>query len=273
MKYLTYILNNSPRASFRLAGKKLFPDLFYEQFDELRRLPRYNEAETKLFGKTFALADAPSFFSMYDEIIKKEAYTFKTNAKNPYIIDCGANIGLSVIFFKRLYPNAEIIAFEPDEKIANILQKNMNSFACSNVKIVRKALSDKEDVEIDFFSEGADGGRISVSGDMSNRKVSTTRLLPYLNKEVDMLKIDIEGAETSVIEDCAEKLKNVKNLFVEYHSMVSERQTLDRLLSILHKTGFRYYIHSIGALPRRPFIEKRNYAGMDMQLNIYACRF
>jgi FkbM family methyltransferase len=42
---------------------------------------------------------------------------------SPYIIDAGANIGLSIIYFKKKYPNSKIVAFEPDKLIFNILKK------------------------------------------------------------------------------------------------------------------------------------------------------
>ena len=65
-----------------------------------------------------------------------------------------------------------------------------------------------------------------------------------MNKHVDFLKLDIEGAETTVIKDCADYLGNVDNIFVEYHSFLSEKQTLDELLNILKKTNFRVQIQT-----------------------------
>lgn len=263
---------DAPKKFSILLAKKILQRISDGPFYKLRKFPRYTSGETKLFGRPFIIADAPSFFFMYNEIFHKKIYAFKTDAKKPYILDCGANIGLSVIFFKRLYPKAEIIAFEPDQRIGDILQKNLSSFEYADVKIIRKALWNKE-TELSFFSEGADGSRIAATGDTPNQKVQTIRLLPYLNREVDFLKIDIEGAETNVLEDCGEKLMNVKNLFVEYHSFTMEPQTLNRLLEVLNKNGFRYYIHHIGILSAQPFINTETYAEMDMQLNIYACRF
>jgi hypothetical protein len=48
------------------------------------------------------------------EIFVNAEYEFRADHDQPCIIDCGANIGLSVLFFKALYPHATVIAFEPD---------------------------------------------------------------------------------------------------------------------------------------------------------------
>ena len=271
--YFNIILNSAPKQTFLLCAKKLFPRYFQEPFDNLKKIPRYTAAKIMLLGKNLEIADAPSFFSMYNEIFKKEAYKFKTETKKPYIVDCGANIGLSIIYFKKLYPKAEIIGFEPDKRIFDMLKNNVKSFGFSNVQIIQKSLWNKEG-ETAFFSEGADAGRVADKIETANTTaVMTTSLRGYLGRLVDFLKIDIEGAETAVMEDCADLLINVKNLFVEYHSFGDKEQKLDTLLGILKKAGFRYYIYNFGVLSHHPFEEKKTYLGMDMQLNIYACRF
>src|SRR5688500_10055596 len=48
------------------------------------------------------------------EIFVREIYRFETDIRNPVIIDCGSNIGLSVLYFHKSYPGARILAFEPD---------------------------------------------------------------------------------------------------------------------------------------------------------------
>ena len=267
------MLNNAPKQTYLLCAKKLFPKYFQEPFDNLKKIPRYTAAKTVLLNKNIEIADAPSFFSMYSEIFEKEVYKFKTETEKPYIIDCGANIGLSIIYFKKLHPEAEIIGFEPDKRIFDMLKNNIKSFDLNNVQLIQKALWNKAG-ETTFSSEGADAGRLAdKSGTTNTATTATTSLRNYLGRPVDFLKIDIEGAETVVMEDCADLLINVQNLFVEYHSFGDKEQKLDILLSILKKAGFRYYIYNFGALTHHPFEEKKTYLGMDMQLNIYACRF
>ena len=144
-------------------------------------------------------------------------------------------------------------------------------YALSNVTLINKAVWSSETV-LEFMVEGADGGRVThVELEKEKYKVPTIRLCEYLNKPVDFLKLDIEGAETEVIKDCQNLLCNVNNLFVEYHSFVDEEQTLYILLNILHEAGFRVHIHPPVTSPQ-PFYYRYVNLGMDMQLNIFAFR-
>src|SRR5688572_20822569 len=80
----------------------------------IRNIPRYTAFTTDLPGVPITGVDSASFVHSYSEIFKREIYRFTTVNNAPKIIDCGANIGLSVIYFKRLYPAAKIVAFEAD---------------------------------------------------------------------------------------------------------------------------------------------------------------
>jgi hypothetical protein len=131
-----------------------------------------------------------------------------------------------------------------------------------------------EETTLKFWSEGADGGRLSDVGDAAaaqSIEVPTARLRGFLDRPVDFLKIDIEGAETEVLEDCADRLNEVEHLFVEYHSFAERPQTLHRLTSLLADAGFRLHIQPIVPSPR-PFLQRHVEGGMDMQLNLFAFR-
>jgi hypothetical protein len=91
-------------------------------------------------------------------------------------------------------------------------------------------------------------------------------------KSVDLLKIDIEGAEFPVLNDCREELRQVKRIFIEYHSLSGELQNLDNLLAILKDAGFRYYLSNPGLSSENPFREVITDAGKEMQLNVYGIR-
>jgi FkbM family methyltransferase len=239
------------------------------ELSRLRSLPRYQATTTDLFlGTRLQLVDAASFLAQYDEIFESESYHFTANNETPYIIDGGANIGLSVLYIKRLYPNSEIVAFEPDDLVYRALEFNTKKL--KNVTLIRRALWSSE-TEQDFFADGADAGRLAQRGDKIGYLVKTVRLADYLTRHVDLLKLDIEGAETEVLHDCEGLLVNVERIFVEYHSFPNRPQVLDRLLQILRNSGFRIDIYACGS-PRRPFSARRNYLGMDLQLNIFAYR-
>jgi FkbM family methyltransferase len=242
----------------------------HRELSRLRALPRFQAAETALLGRNLELVDAASFVFMFGEIFDQQIYRFKAKSETPYIIDGGANIGLSALYFKRLYPQSRIVAFEPDEVIFPVLERNLQTFGHTDVRLLRRALWSKE-TELNFMSEGADGGRVAQANDRENQTVQAVRLRDYLDEPVDFLKLDIEGAETEVLEDCAECLRNVEHLFVEYHSFARQPQTLHRVTGILAAAGFRLHIQIATSSPQ-PFISREVYHGMDMQLNIFAFR-
>jgi FkbM family methyltransferase len=59
-------------------------------------------------------------------------------------LDCGANIGLATLFFKRLYPESEIHAFEPDPETFKMLRRNVEQNSLSYVYLYNVALSDQQ---------------------------------------------------------------------------------------------------------------------------------
>ncbi len=243
-------------------------------FLEMRKLwktGRYTQMETHLLDSPVLVVDAPTFLPMYHSIFEREIYKFVTSVAAPYILDGGANIGLSVIYFKKLYPNAKLVAFEPDPKIYSVLQKNVKNANLQDVELVNRALWNEE-TSLWFASEGSDAGRIADDiTDAKDCEVKTVRLRDYLDRPIDFLKLDIEGAETVVMEDCHDKLGDIQRIFVEYHSFEGRPQALDTMLTILKDGGFRVHVHADNP-SHQPFTEQKLTAGMDLQLDIFAYR-
>ena len=157
--------------------------------------PRNTVGEITVYNKKIRYSDKYTFLSMYKELFIKEIYAFKSKTATPLIIDCGANIGLSVMYFKKLYPKARIIAFEPDKEIFAMLQENIGAFAFSDVTLKLEAVWVNNDT-LHFQSQGGLSGRLT--GQTSGEHIIDVkgfRLKELLNQPVDFLKIDIEGAE------------------------------------------------------------------------------
>lgn len=272
-KYSDYLVRN-------LGGLVLKPNQWRQQLEKARfnsslralaQKERYIPTCITFSGKEIKLVDSLSFFWTYEEIFENEIYKFKASSPSPTIIDCGANIGLSILYFKQLYPNSRIIAFEPDLEIFEVLENNVQSFKFTNVELIRKAVWSSETF-LEFMAEGSDAGRVvQVESPQKSYQVPTARLRHYLTEPIDLLKIDVEGAEIEILKDCSDLLSNVKNLFVEYHSFANSSQSLDILIKILSEAGFRLHIHST-YISRRPLMERNINLGMDMLLNIFAFR-
>lgn len=224
-----------------------------------------------LFGKKLKINSFFWYLHGLEEIFIDEIYRFNSLTETPRIIDCGANIGLSIIYFKKLFPKSKITAFEPDLEIFEILEQNISTFRHGDVEIINKAIWNKNGY-ISFLASGGVSGRIkasSTSGGVS--EVQTFRLKDMLDEKIDFLKIDIEGAEFEVIKDCASKLSNVKNLFIEYHSLEENEQSLDEILKIIKDSGFKYYIKEAWNNQPMPYVNKRTNL-FDLQLNIFGYR-
>ena len=237
-------------------------------FEYLLSRDRYDGEEIILLNKPFKISDGHAFYYSHREIFLDEIYQFHSTRQNPTIIDCGSNYGTSILYFKNLYPKAKIIGIEADSNIFDILNRNIHQHNFNDVTLINKAISNQIG-PIHFFSEGADGGRIHTNLESKNiYEVETIPLDDLIENNVDFLKMDIEGSETDVI--ChSNKLKQVNEIFIEYHSFVDGDQRLGDLLSCLTENGFRYYIQT-QFCSKKPFMKVESQLGMDLQLNIFA---
>jgi FkbM family methyltransferase len=234
-------------------------------------IPRYTKTFVQLDGRKIHIPDIASFRFMYKEIFEQEIYKFKTSILEPYIIDGGANIGLATIYFKKLYPSSKIVSFEPDPEIFKTLKHNIEVFDFRQIELIRKGLWNAN-TKLSFKSEGADAGLIAEidrNNSALESEIEVVSLKPYLQQPVDFLKLDIEGAETVVLKDIQDDLGNIERIFVEYHSFISQSQTLNEIIEILTKAKFRLHISSPGLASISPFMNLDVYNNMDMQLNIY----
>ena len=223
----------------------------------------------QLFGKSVYFSSATEFVAGLKEIFIDKVYLQKLS-EHPYIIDCGANIGLSIIYMKKLYPDAEILAFEPDEQNYSLLEKNVKAGGYSNVNIRKEAVW-TENTMIRFSSNGTTDSRIILHGP-NMEEVPAIRLKDLLIRKVDFLKIDIEGAEFAVIKDIFDKLDLVQNLFVEYHGNFSENQQLVEMLQMISSKGFQFYFREAASVFKHPFLQPLIKPLFDIQLNIFCFR-
>lgn len=136
------------------------------------------------------------------------------------IVDLGANIGDAAVFFAQRYPRAKIIAVECDEANFQLLCENIKH--CPNVIPVHAAIwSENRKLSIEAGS-GENGARVSdqeAAGSASTVNGLTMEALMKAHqiKEIDILKIDIEGAEKNLFEhDCA-WLAAVQTIGIELH--------------------------------------------------------
>lgn len=181
------------------------------------------------------------------EIFTHQIYYFETDSSTPIIIDAGAHIGLATLYFKHLYPHARLLAFEPNPTNFALLSKNIAQNHLENVTLIPKALG-KHENNATFYVDRTPFQWLSTSSLIENAwdgsqkttslTVQTTRLDQYLLDfpQINLLKLDIEGAESTVIFSLHQQLDKVQHLIFEFHPTKS--QNLTELLSFLTKKGF-----------------------------------
>jgi FkbM family methyltransferase len=217
--------------------------------------------------------DANEFLVSIDELFINEFYKFRSDTDRPKIIDCGSYIGTSILYFKDNYPNAIVTGYEPDPSNYSLLRLNLDNWAFNDTEVLNAAIW-INDEGISFKSAGNMSSSIEMDAKETHgrEKVKTVRLRELLNEEIDFLKIDIEGAELPVLMDCSDKLKNVRNLFIEYHGKYKKISELNQILDILLRNDFKYCIKEGSVIHSKPFWDKDIKFEYDMLLNIFAFR-
>jgi FkbM family methyltransferase len=221
---------------------KFMHKLFY-------KLLKLNISNEKIHGYKVNFFDYSTFFYLYREIFINKQYYFISERDNPLIIDCGSNVGIALIFFKILYPNSKIIAFEPDIETFKILKMNVERNNLEDVELFNKAISNTEGM-IDFYIDPNHPGSLIMSTKKERKnkvcnKVHSILLSNYIKENVDFLKMDIEGAEAAVIEELSSKnkLKLIKQMVIEYHHhLIPNEDIFSNTLKILEENGFGYQI-------------------------------
>ncbi len=189
--------------------------------------------------------DHGALWTLIHEILINEDYYAELQTKEPRILDCGAHFGMGLYYFVAQYPGARITAFEPDPGNFEVLSENASRNGWKGVELLPYALSEEDGTRTLYRSE-----KFSMASSLSDRRkhfgeslesteVQCRRLSPYLREPIDFLKLDIEGEEDRVLEECAGVLGNVRYLFCEYHQgqgLAGER--LPKILQLLTDRGF-----------------------------------
>lgn len=207
----------------------------------LRRQPA---GIAKFKGFRVVYTDKSSFYMEYKDIFFHRIYHFEAQTVAPSILDGGGCIGMSVLYFKSVYPRAKIVCFEPDERLFRFLHTNLEQNHIHDVELVQAALSDHLGTAR-FQADASDQGKIFAASAEAAMVVKTVRLSSYLTTPVDFLKLNIEGQELPVLleVEASGQLSNIREMVIEYHGWADAEQRLGDLLNLLKRNDFRYFVH------------------------------
>lgn len=226
--------------------------------------------EFVIMGSRVTYNNRGSLYGMFKEIFIDQNYLIESTKEPLKIIDCGSNIGLSVLYFKFKAPNASVTTFEPNPHTFELLEKNISSNV-EGVTLVKAGVA-SEKGEVTFYTDHDD--RSSQSASTSKHLLNKQRplepmtvqmhtLSSYIDSEIDVLKLDIEGAEGEVVDELSRtgKLRLIKKLFIEFHyDGVNTTHPLGQLLMRLEDAGLKYVMDTGISFPFDHLHSKSNYS-------------
>ncbi len=203
-----------------------------------------------VLGMKFNYLNKTSIVNMLYDFFCSGTYYFESNKKNPVIFDVGANIGDSLLYFKWLYPESVIYAFEPHNDAFLILQKNVKdnkfkkillyNFGLGKEKKKTVLYSNKDNT---FYSSSEFKGVIRNQGEILKSTVSIENIGEISAfkkiKTIDLIKLDVEGAEMGAIQSMESLLDRTRCVILEYHLLDSiSSNSFDKIISLLKKHEF-----------------------------------
>lgn len=190
--------------------------------------------------------NAEEFSELKKELYTQHRYYFELDKEDPYILDIGAHIGLATLYFKQIYPEARIVAIEPQPDNFALLSQNMKENQLKGVQLVQAAVAPKTG-EIVLHEPLSSQGWRSGTGIIPNGwrgvqpskeiKVKAVSIMDYLVEPIDLLKMDIEGMEYEVIRTAGAKLHQAKRVIIEVHPRKEHRK--EEIEKILLQNGFK----------------------------------
>lgn len=165
-------------------------------------------------------------FFVLNQIFCDEQYKSTQYIKNAKIIlDLGANIGLTTLYFKSIFPEATIICVEPETENFKMLEKNTAQL--SSVFLENKGVwSHSTTIFIENNTKYSDGFTVSEKkSEKTMASIDCLSIIEIIKKynllQIDILKMDIEGSEKIILESNPDEwLSITKCLMIETHDRI-----------------------------------------------------
>lgn len=191
-------------------------------------------------------------FETFEEVFISKIYNINLNFTPKTIIDAGSNTGFASLFFKFKYPKADIVALEIDDDNVAMIQKNLEGY--SNFEIIKKGLYNKQaffKVENPYKATNSFVIKeVKKEENYDIEAITISQIIKDKNWDtVDILKIDIEGAEFELFESNYRNwLPKVKVLYVETHDRMKPKCAYTVFKAINEFDDFILYTTTEGTL-------------------------
>ena len=153
---------------------------------------------------------------MFEEVFMQGEYALEKPLDPKLILDVGANVGFASVWFANKYPQAKIVAVEPDASNIEVLRKNVAPYP--NVRVVEGAVW-WESTTVSLDDPGDKSGiQVRAGGGGGVRAMTVEEILAIAGAQrIDIHKLDVEGAEKELFEHDPQWLGNVGVLMIELH--------------------------------------------------------
>lgn len=181
------------------------------------------------------------------EILDDKLYNIElNNKKNPIILDIGANQGFVTLWFKYNYPDAMIYAYEPMKKSYDILCKNVEDNNLNNCVLINAGVFDKNIEQNIYFHPGGAGLGDTISPidptGWDSTEIQLLNIDPTFEDTeiIDLVKMDIEGAEYNILKNCNFWKKSDK-MIIEFHDNHKEFHGFKDVdfIKLIESNGFK----------------------------------
>jgi FkbM family methyltransferase len=199
--------------------------------------------------------NAEEFHILKREVFGRNDYYVELDSDKPVIVDAGAYIGDTVLYFKQLYPDSNVIALEPYPHSFELLKRNVEENQLTGVDLVQAALAPKSgEVTLHADNSGHDWfTTVSASPSGWDKRQKTTSLQvrgvtlsEVVQGQIDLLKMDIEGMEVAVLKSLRSGLSRIKNIVMELHPV--EGRLPKEVLRLLAQAGYSVEVRVEGSV-------------------------
>ena len=180
------------------------------------RLPGYRDA--------IALRTGTTDIATFEQVFIAREYDLPDTSDPKFIIDGGAHIGCASVFFAHRYPNASIYAIEPEDSNYKVLTRNSRHYR--NITPIRAAIWNEDTfVEISNPLDEKWSFRVQNSSQNSSSDIRAVTVATLMDEagfnRVDILKLDIEGAEIELFDSKSKEwIERVDLIVVELHDWI-----------------------------------------------------
>jgi FkbM family methyltransferase len=226
-------------------GWPLFFDYLGCKFTSKWKQARHDHApcEVTFRGLKISVPEFATFSSQFTDIFVHERDYFMSENPAARIMDIGANVGIGDLYFKMIYPDATIEAYEADPQTFSYLQKNMAQNNIKGVTCHNLAIGEEGKMSIYRLESSLSTTTRPdlMQGSVKKAEVPSKRLSQILAHPIDLLKIDCEGAEYELIDNSKEVLHFAKQIHLEYHALPGSSISPSSFATI-EAAGFDVYV-------------------------------